>query len=104
MASLKGDNMHPNSLKLRNSCAEDGIEMTPAEADRLLNGCIEFKKAIDEAVEQIPNFYRDVCNKTTSEKLREIKLMKEQGQEMTLKEYNEISKMIKYICESQGDV
>jgi len=96
--------MHPNTLRLRNSCAEDGIEMTPAEADKLLNGYLEFKKSIDKAMALNPNFYRDVCNKTTEEKLREIKLMKEQGQKMTLKEYNEIQKMVKYVCEAQGDV
>jgi hypothetical protein len=92
-----------NILNFRESCAEDGIEITPEEAEQIAESFLAFREEIINAVEENPNYYRDVCNKTVEEKLEEIKLLEErEGNHISLREYNDLLNMIKRICEMEG--
>jgi hypothetical protein len=92
-----------NILNFRESCAEDGIEITPEEAERIAESFLAFREEIINAVEENPNYYQEVCNKTLEEKLEEIKLLEErEGKRISLREYNDLLKMIKQICELEG--
>lgn len=95
--------MNPDILYFRNSCAEDGIELTPKEAKKFHDAYILLKEGVENAVAEFPNFYLDLCNRTTEQKLEDIKrINKERGDNMTLKEYNELQDTVKKICEIEG--
>jgi len=91
-----------NAMTFRNLCAEDGVELTPQEAkDTML--CYEnFSDSIKEAHEAYPYFYNDICNRTTEEKLEDIKNLENNGCKMTLKEYNQLQKTIIKVCKLEG--
>lgn len=91
-----------NYLEFRNRCAEVGYELTPAEGKKLYKSYQAFRKEIKKAVKQVPSFYLDVCNKTTEQKLDEIELLNSAGCPTSLREYNELNKIIKCICEIEG--
>jgi hypothetical protein len=95
--------MNPNILFFRNSCAEDGIELTPKEANKFYKAYVALKKEIEDAVAQCPTFYMELCNRTTEQKLEDIKrINRERGDSMTLKDYNELQATVKTICELEG--
>lgn len=96
--------MKYNILKFRNECAENGVEFTPAEAKNVHEKYLDFIDEIEYAVATYPNFYLELCNRTTEEKLEDIREMNERGQSITLKEYNELQAAVKMICETQGYV
>jgi hypothetical protein len=90
-------------LAFRDSCAEDGVELTPAQAKKMFKVYVNLKDEIDRAVKECPSFYHDLCNRTTEEKLRDMaNIEKCGGEAMSLKEYNELQSMIKKICELEG--
>ena len=92
-----------NLSKFRNYCAEKGFELTPKEANKLLAAYDSLKEAIAEAFAINPNFYKDICNKTVREKADDMRAISEQeGHKLSCKEYNELQKMIKLICEIEG--
>jgi len=83
--------------------AEAGVELTLEEADKFYKAYIALKDEIAEAVEQCPNFYQELCNRTTEQKLEDIERVNSvSGDNMTLKDYQEIQKMVKKICELEG--
>ena len=88
----------------RNSCAEDGVELTPGEAERFFNAYQSLKAKIEKAVALCPNFYMDLCNSTTEDKLNDLKRLNANGGNMTFKEYLELQSTIKKICEIEGYV
>ena len=92
------DNVH----NFRNWCAENGTELTPKQAKKMVKAYQSLKNEITTAIESCPNFYLELCNRTTEEKLGDVQRMKEKGCEMTLNEYNELQGMIKSICEIEG--
>jgi hypothetical protein len=95
--------MNSKILQFRNCCAEDGIELTPKEAKNFFNAYKAFRDEIREAVEACPTFYQDLCNRTTEQKLEDIKrINEERGDNMTLKDYNQLQAMAKKICEIDG--
>lgn len=97
--------MKPNILCFRNSCAEDGIELTPKEAKNFYNAYIALRDEIQEAVAICPTFYMDLCNRTTEQKLEDLRRINtERGDHMSLKDYNELQTTIKKICELEGYV
>ncbi len=89
-------------LQFRDICAQDGVELTPAESKKYFKAYIALRGEIAEAVAQYPNFYLDLCNRTTEQKLDDVAEMNRQGAKMTLKEYNELQAMVKKICELEG--
>lgn len=92
-----------NPLNFRNMCAEDGVELTPQQAEKTITCYEEFVDSIKIAYEEIPNYYNKICNKTTEEKLQDIEnLEKEKGCKMSLKEYNELQKTIIAVCKIEG--
>jgi len=97
--------MNQKILMFRNVCAEEGIELTPEEANAVFNVYQSLRQEIAEAVAQYPNFYLNLCNRTTEDKLEDIRLMNEaNGANITLKEYNQLQETIKIICEIDGHV
>ena len=94
--------MNSNILLFRNLCAEDGVELTPGEAKKFYKAYIALKQEIAEAVEECPEFYMELCNRTTEQKLADIECMNAKGVDMTLKDYNELQKTVKRICELEG--
>lgn len=95
--------MNSKILKFRNSCAEDGIELTPKEAKKVARAYQNLKDEIISGLEEYPGFYEGICNRTTEEKLEDINNIKDKFQcEMTLKEYNELQELIKKVCELEG--
>jgi hypothetical protein len=90
-------------MKFRNELAEEGHELTPEQAKKLHMYFENFKDSVKEAVKVEPNFYRIVCNRTTEEKLVDMKRYeKSHNDKMTLKEYNKIQEAVKLICEVYG--
>lgn len=95
--------MNPSISLFRNYAAEAGIELTLEEADKFYKAYIALKDEIAEAVEQCPSFYQELCNRTTEQKLEDIERVNSvSGDNMTLKDYQEIQKMVKKICELEG--
>ena len=95
--------MNEHILNFRNSCAEDGIELTPSEAKNMFDVYEILKDKIEAAVSECPNFYLNLCNRTTEEKLEDIKrINKESGDNIMLKEYNELQNTVKMVCEIEG--
>jgi hypothetical protein len=95
--------MKPEILAFRNSCAEDGIELTPKEAKKFHDAYFRLREGIENAVAECPTFYLDLCNRTTEQKLEDIKrINRERDDNMTLKEYNELQDTVKKICEMEG--
>lgn len=95
--------MNSNILFFRNSCAEDGIELTPKEAKKFYNAYMALREEIQEAVAVCPTFYLDLCNRTTEQKLEDIRrINRERSDSMTLKDYNELQATVKKICELEG--
>lgn len=95
--------MNPSISLFRNYAAEAGVELTLKEAEKFYKIYIAMKEEIAEAVEQCPSFYQDLCNRTTEQKLEDIERLNEMGAGgMTLKDYQEIQKMVKKICELEG--
>jgi len=94
--------MNPNILLFRNSCAEDGIELTPKEAKKFHDTYMQLREEIANAIEDCPTFYMELCNRTTEQKLEDIERLHEKGESMTLKDYNELQATIKKICELEG--
>lgn len=90
------------TLVFRNLCAEDGVELTPQEAKDTVMCYENFLTSIKEAFEACPNFYNDISNRTTEEKLEDIKRLKKKGCKMNLKEYNRLQKTIMRVCELEG--
>jgi hypothetical protein len=91
-----------DAMLFRNMCAEDGFELTPAEAKETITCYENFLSSIKEACEDCPDFYNDLCNRTTEEKLADIKRLEKKGCKMTLKQYNELQKTIIKVCELEG--
>lgn len=91
-----------DAATFRNMCAEDGFELTPAEAKDMLVCYENFIDSIKEAYEDCPDFCNDIRNRTTEEKLADIKRLKNKGCKMTLKQYNELQKTIIKVCELEG--
>lgn len=90
-------------FEFRNACAEDGVELTPNEAGEFLNAYEVLKDQIKEAIDICPNFYLDLCNRTTEEKLEDLKSLNAQGgKKMNLNDYNELQRTVKKICEIEG--
>lgn len=90
-------------MKFRNELAEEGYELTPEKAHKLHVYFENFKESVKEAVKVDPNFYRIFCNRTTEEKLEDMKRYeKSHNDKMTLKDYNQIQEAIKLICEVYG--
>jgi hypothetical protein len=89
-------------MTFRTACAEDGVELTPQEAKDTVMCYDKFLTSIKEAFEFCPNFYQDISNRTTEEKLEDIKRLKKKGCKMTLKEYNRLQKTIMRVCELEG--
>jgi hypothetical protein len=96
--------MNPKILNFRNSCAEDGIELTPTEANKFYKAYAALKKEIKSAVAQYPTFYMELCNRTTEQKMEDLERLNGRGADMTLKDYNELQATIKRICELEGYV
>lgn len=94
--------MSPKILNFRNSCAEDGIELTPNEANKFYKAYVALKKEIKDAVAQCPTFYVELCNRTTEQKVEDLERLNDRGADMTLKDYNELQATIKRICELEG--
>lgn len=95
--------MNSNILFFRNSCAEDGIELTPKEAKKFYNAYIALKEEIEVAIVACPTFYMELCNRTTEQKLEDLRrINEERGDNMTLKDYNELQATVKKICELEG--
>jgi hypothetical protein len=95
--------MNPSISLFRNYAAEAGIELTLEEAEKFYKAYIALKEEIAEAVEQCPDFYQELCNRTTEQKVEDIQRMNNMGAGgMTLKDYQEIQKMVKKICELEG--
>lgn len=91
-----------DSLEFRNKCAEAGVELTPQEAKVYYKGYKAFRKQIKKARKACPNFYMEICNRTTEQKLEDIERLSKQGCIMSLREYNELQSMIKSLCEIEG--
>jgi hypothetical protein len=89
-------------LAFRNWCAETGTELTPKEAKKIAKSYVGLKSEIEKAVSSFPEFYMEICNRTTGQKLDDIKRMKKKGCDMSLKEYNELQEIVKSICEIEG--
>ena len=89
-------------LKFRDVCAQDGVELTPAEAKKYFKAYVTLKEELAEAVAEYPNFYLDLCNRTTEQKLDDMAEMNRQGANITFREYNELQAMVKKICEIEG--
>jgi patatin-like phospholipase/acyl hydrolase len=97
--------MNADALNFRNQLASEGTELTPEEAEKLYNNFEEFKESVRQAAKDIPNYYMEICNRTTEEKLADIaRYKKAHNEKMTLKEYNNIMKIVKLICEIEGYV
>jgi hypothetical protein len=95
--------MNAEILEIRNFLASEGTELTPAEVERVYGCLSNLRDSVKEAVKEIPNYYMRICNLTTEEKLIEIKKYRKiHGDKMTLKDYNEILKLVKIICENEG--
>ncbi len=95
--------MNPSISLFRTYAAEAGVELTPQESEKFYKAYIALKEEIAEAVEQCPDFYQEICNRTTEQKLEDIQRMNEMGAGgMTLKDYQEIQSMVKKICELEG--
>lgn len=94
--------MSSNILKFRESCAEDGIELTPNQANKFYKAYVVLKDEIEQAVAVCPGFYQELCNRTTEDKLKDLRRMNQSGANMTLKDYNELQATIKKICELEG--
>ncbi len=95
--------MQAKIIAFRNSCAEDGIELTPQEAEKMYNAYLALREEIVNAARQYPGFYEDVCNRTLEEKLEDMKqIEKREGRPISLKEYNDLQEMIKRVCEMEG--
>jgi len=95
--------MNSSISLFRNYAAEAGVELTLEEAEKFYKAYIVLKEEIAEAVEQCPDFYQEICNRTTEQKLEDLKRLNDMGAGgMTLKDYQEIQKMVKRICELEG--
>lgn len=94
--------MNVEILNFRNNCAENGIELTPREAGNFYKAYLTLKDEIEAAFAICPTFYQKLCNRTTEEKLEDLKRLNKMGAEMTLKDYNELQSTVKRICELEG--
>jgi hypothetical protein len=94
--------MDKKLAEFRERCAESGLELTPVEAKKFLFAYSALRDEVRTSVKQNPNFYLELCNRTTEQKLSDISQLKEQGCPMSLKEYNEIQRMVKNICVIDG--
>src|SRR5262245_8065330 len=94
--------MSPNILKFRESCAEDGIELTHGQANKFYKAYVALKEEIQQAVAVFHDFYQKLCNSITQDKLKDLKRMNQAGANMNLKDYNELQATIKKICELEG--
>ncbi len=93
-----------NILNFRQSCAESGIELTPEQANKFYKAYVALREEIEEAIAECPDFYMEICNRTTEQKMQDLEKMNKCGANMSLKEYNEIQATVKKICELEGYV
>lgn len=96
--------MKNHILQFRESCAEDGVELTPQQANKFYKAYIALRDELVDAVAQCPTLYRDLCNRTTEQKLDDLKELNKMGAKMTLRDYNELQETVKKICEMEGYV
>ncbi len=96
--------MKKHILQFRESCAEDGVELTPEQANKFYKAYIALRDELVDAVAQCPTLYQDLCNRTTEQKLEDLKQLNKMGAKMTLRDYNELQETVKKICEMEGYV
>lgn len=94
--------MHPNILAFRNSCAEEGVELTPDEVIKLFTGYKKLKKIVKNAVKACPDFYYKLCNMTTEDKAKDLKELCRQGVNMSPQDFDDFTKALKRVCEIEG--
>jgi hypothetical protein len=93
--------MNPEILKIRNSCAEEGVELTPIEVSNLLEAYGKLKKIVKEAFESSPDFYNLLCNAIKNNKIEELhKFYKDAN--VTSQDFNDFIKALKRVCELEG--
>lgn len=80
-----------NVLKIRNSLAERGFELTPEECNNMLD-------FLDFLVQGNQGFYAKLDNMTTEQKIKKIEDLKSAGVSMSLKELNNYITSLKRIC------
>ncbi len=91
-----------NFLEFRNKCAEIGVELVPKRAKVLFSIYEFFRKQVKKAKKDSPNFYLELCNRTTEQKLEDIRILKKSGCKMSLKYYNDLRIIMKSICEIEN--
>lgn len=94
--------MNKKVLEFRNSCAVDGIELTPQEAENVISDYADAKNRIQAILEENPNFLQDICGRTKKEKMKDLQEFKKMGCKITLKDYNEVIEAICLICDAEG--
>lgn len=94
--------MNKEHMEFRQKCAEQGVELTPSQAKKFCAAYKALKDEVKQAVKANPNFYLEICNRTTEQKLSDIKKLDGEGCPMSLKDYNKIQKMVKDICVIEG--
>lgn len=94
--------MNLKAKQFRDLCSEQGFELTPAEAERYVQSYTNIRTAVEAALQVNPNYFQDLENKTTEEKLSEIKLVGDEN--FGLKEYNEVREVVMLIGKLEGYV
>jgi hypothetical protein len=89
-------------LALRNYLAENGVELTPAEASDINTQIDRIRKNVREQIEKDPNYYVELAgmdDKAMKEKVKEYKKL---GMKMTVKEFKTIREFLLAIAEQEG--
>lgn len=94
--------MNPKILKFRNSCAEEGVELTPDEVVNLFTGYKKLKKIVKRAVKECPDFYFKLCTMSNEDKARDLQELCRQGVNMSPQDFEDFTKALKRVCEIEG--
>jgi len=88
------------ALHFRNMLAEDGIELTPKEAEKVTWIYESLTEYVRQQLAEDPYFPLKLEDETTEQKLGNIKELEEEfGMKMGLREYNELKEVMLAMCE-----
>lgn len=91
--------------EFREMLANAGVELIPKEVEKVYPLYKELKNTIADAYKRIPEFHKILESKTTEQKLEDIKMYeKKYGEKMTLKDYNQLQKVLLAISILEGCV
>lgn len=88
-------------MRFRNSLAEQGMELSPSDAHEVWDVCQHAIATVRNELDANPNFYNDFLNFTTEQKWDHIRILREEGLELSYQQYNDYRKVILHICEQE---